>query len=202
MDLVAITRRMLSVLNSRSEPEFRLAILNRLSSRLGSEPYPSLLKGMILVAESDDEAAKELLADTIAFSIDQMNLPSGSVTSWGASSSDGNVQRQLGPIEYVTAWFSQPTQRRSLSLSGYQQTLASLIELFNCSADARGRYPRWLKNEAEGRQEGTYTKLTRERLATIARSWLNGLSPQAIADAAVAALPDTPSAQPLFLRDL
>jgi len=201
-DLVSITRKLLWVLDSRPEPEFRLAIINRLNQQLGEQPYPSLLKAMLMVAEGDDEPAKALLADTFAYAIDEMNLPTGSVSSWGASAGLPAYARRLGPIEFLTAWFSQPTDRTTLSRSGYQRTLVGLIKLFNCSAHARQLYPRWLQSEVESRQEGTYTKSTRDRLAAIARSWLDGLSAEAITEAAMTdqSLPSLGPA--MVLRDL
>ncbi|MCD9098974.1 hypothetical protein LU699_09985 [Luteimonas fraxinea] len=210
--------RMVSALAAHADPEYRLTVLKRLVRRLGEDRYPVFLRLLGVVAESDDTRAQRLLADTIGTALRRMDLPGGALSSWGAtrlpdsaapvSASDfsgqffgGTPRRMLGPVEYLTVWHLQRTQRTTLSAETFHTSLSRMIALLNQSEDARTLYPQKLAVDAQNELEGAYTRATRERLAAIATAWKAGRSPDEIAQAALdARATDTPHGW--VLRDL
>lgn len=210
--------RMVSALAAHADPEYRLTVLKRLVRRLGEDQYPVFLRLLGVVAESDDARAQRLLADTIGTALRRMDLPGGALSSWGAtrlpdhaapvSASTfsgqffgGTPRRMLGPVEYLTVWHLQRTQRTALTADTFRTSLARMIALLNQSEDARTLYPQKLAVDAQNELEGAYTRATRERLAAIAAAWSAGRSPEEIAQAALdAGAGDTP--QGWVLRDL
>ncbi|HRP72567.1 MAG TPA: hypothetical protein PK743_08055 [Luteimonas sp.] len=194
--------RLVAALAAHDDPEYRLAVLKRLSRRLGEDHYPMFLRLLGVVAESDDDEAKRLLADTVATALRRSDLPGGALSSWGATQLPDNVtgmsagalsagffgaspRRLLGPVEYLVVWHLQRTQRTSLGSDAFAHHLALLIDLLNHDADARTLYPQKLAADAQNELEGAYTRATRERLAAIAAAWQAGRTPQEIAQAAI-----------------
>jgi|GEM_PF-290309 len=194
--------RLVSALTAHEDPEYRLAVLKRLSRRLGEDHYPMFLRLLGVVAESDDGEAKRLLADTVATALRRSDLPGGALSSWGATQLPDNVtgmsagalsghffgaspRRLLGPVEYLTVWHLQRTQRSSLGSDTFRHHLALLVDLLNHSDEARTLYPQKLAADAQNELEGAYTRATRERLAAIARAWQAGRSPDEVAQAAI-----------------
>ncbi|TDK28964.1 hypothetical protein [Luteimonas terrae] len=210
--------RLVSTLAAHADPEYRLTVLKRLVRRLGEEKYPVFLRLLGVVAESDDTRAQRLLADTIGTALRRMDLPGGALSSWGATRLPdsaapvsasafsgqffgGTPRRMLGPVEYLTVWHLQRTQRTALSADTFRTSLSRLIALLNQSEDARTLYPQKLAVDAQNELEGAYTRATRERLAAIAVAWKAGRSPDEIAQAALdASAADTPHGW--VLRDL
>jgi hypothetical protein len=195
-DLLGSARALLQALANNPAPEARASILNRVAKRLGDEWYPAFIKIACVIGESDDEPAKRLLADTLAYAMKKGDLPSGSLTSWGvsvdwpannlAASLPGSFfraapRRNLGPIEYLSSWHSQSTNRTPLSDDVYRTALTSLLQLFNASPAAAGVYQSKLQTDSVIGLEGTYTTITRQRLATIAALWAEAVSPEEIA---------------------
>jgi hypothetical protein len=198
---VSAARQLLRALSLNSDEDYRHALLKRIVRKLDEAGYPRFIKLLSVVAQSRDDRAKRLLADTLAISLRKMDLPSGEMTSWGASSlgMDGTAisasmlsgglsysapRRFFGPIEYLAVWFGQSTQRRRLSTEAFEQALISLITLLNFSVQAASLYQNMLEAEAKSELEGAFTRLTRDRLTVIASLWRAGKSPQEIAQKA------------------
>ncbi|MEN1956833.1 hypothetical protein WCE34_04770 [Luteimonas sp. MJ204] len=199
--------RLVSALAAHSDPEYRLAVLKRLVRRLGEEQYPLFLRLVGVVAESDDERAQRLLAETFGVALRRMDLPGGALSSWGAtglpdpgapvaaSALSGHFfgatpRRMLGPVEYLVVWHLQRTQRTALSVDGFRSSLARMITMFNRSEEARTLYPQKLAADAQNELEGAYTRATRDRLSAIAAAWAAGETPERVAEAAA----DAPAA--------
>lgn len=188
--------RLAGALRSERNPEYRLAILKRLARRLGDGAYPVFLKLLSIVAESDDDVAKSAVAEALVLALNRMDLPSGHITSWGGSNLRGgeaegrepsastSPRRQLGPIEFLTAWYAQRTQLPQLDEKHYAQTLSLLIELCNHSPELRRLYPAKLDADSRSELEGAYTRVTRDTLAAIAKSWDAEASPADVARSA------------------
>jgi hypothetical protein len=210
--------RLVSALAAHSDPEYRLTVLKRLVRRLGEERYPLFLRLLGVVAESDDARAQRLLADTFGTALRRMDLPGGALSSWGATSlpeSSGPLaasafsgqffgatpRRLLGPVEYLTVWHLQRTQRTALGADTFRTSLARMIALLNRSDDARALYPQKLAADAQNELEGAYTRATRERLAAIAAAWKAGQAPDAVAQAALD-VPDASHPRDWVVRDL
>lgn len=217
--LRAAADRLVSALAAHADPEYRLTVLKRLVRRLGEDRYPVFLRLLGVVAESDDLRAQRLLADTFGTALRRMDLPGGALSSWGATRLPdsagpldasaftsgqffgGTPRRMLGPVEYLTVWHLQRTQRTALTADTFRTSLARMISLLNQSDDARSLYPQKLAVDAQNELEGAYTRATRERLAAIAAAWKAGRAPEDIAQAALdARAGDTP--QGWVLRDL
>lgn len=195
--------RLVALLGAHQDDEYRLTVLRRLARRLGEDRYPLFLRLLTVVAESDDHAAKRLLADTFGAALRRMDLPGGALSSWGATrlpetpTLDVNAlsggffgaspRRLLGPVEYLTVWHLQRTQRQLLGADSYRNTLALLVELFNHGEEARRLYPQKLAADATNELEGAYTRVTRDSLAAIAAAWQADKPPHAVAAAALAA---------------
>lgn len=199
--------RLVATLAAHDDDEYRLTVLRRLVRRLGEERYPLFLRLLTVIAESDDQAAQRLVADTFGAALRRMDLPGGALSSWGAArlpdtgSEPGTLnvnalsggffgaapRRLLGPVEYLTVWHLQRTQRIVLGADSYRETLARLVALFNRSEEARKLYPQKLAADAVNQLEGAYTRVTRDSLAAIAAAWNAGKTPEDVADAAVGA---------------
>src|SRR5690554_551234 len=207
--LRAAAGRLVSALAAHTDPEYRLTVLKRLSRRLGEESYPMFLRLLGVVAESDDARAKRLLAETLGAALRRMDLPGGALSSWGATRLPDNTapiaagalsgqffgatpQRLLGPVEYLTVWHLQRTQRTPLGAEAFRTALERLVDLLNHSEEARTLYPQKLAADARNELEGAYTRITRERLAAVATAWKAGGPPpecaQAASEAAAAAV--------------
>jgi hypothetical protein len=195
--------RLVASLAAHDDDEYRLTVLRRLARRLGDDGYPLFLRLLTVVAESDDTDAKRLLADTFGAALRRMDMPGGALSSWGATRlpqsgtldaaalSGGffgaSPRRLLGPVEYLTVWHLQRTQRIVLGADSYRDTLAKLVALFNHGDEARALYPQKLAADAANQLEGAYTRVTRDSLAAIAAAWKAGESPERVAQAAVSA---------------
>ncbi len=190
--------RLVGALAARPDDSFRLAVLRRIAEQPAADSYPVFLKLLITVAESSDSRAKAVLADTLAVGLKRLDLPSGRLTSWGATrlpEADGPVsagslsdvffggapKRMLGPLEYLTVWHSQRTQRIALTPATYRYAVTHLVELFNVNAEARRLYPAKLAADAGNEIEGVYTGFTRDRLQAMATTWLSGQPPAEVA---------------------
>jgi hypothetical protein len=196
-----VAARLAGALHGERSAEYRLGVLKRLARRLGEEAYPVFLKLLSIIAESDDDVAKTAIADALVVALNRMDLPSGQLTSWGGSNlradaaepagqaaqaASATPRRQLGPIEFLTAWYAQRTQLPQLDEKHYAQTLALLIELCNHSSELRRLYPAKLVADSRNELEGAYTRVTRDALATIAQAWTGDAAPADIARKVVA----------------
>lgn len=210
--------RLVAALAAHDDDEYRLTVLRRLARRLGDDGYPLFLRLLTVVADSADEDAKRLLAESFGAALRRMDMPGGALSSWGAThlpqpgaALDVNAlsggffgagpRRLLGPVEYLTVWHLQRTQRQVLGSDLYRQTLARLVALFNHDPAARALYPQKLAADALNQLEGAYTRVTRDALAAIASAWQAGQDPEQVAQAAVnAGATDHPSGW--LVRDL
>lgn len=193
-DLLGSAQALLDALTQPSNADLRSAVLNRVAKQLGDEWYPAFIKIACVIGESDDEAAKRVLADSLAQAMKKGDLPSGSLTSWGVSDEwmpppagvprsffRAAPRRSLGPIEYLSSWHSQSTNRAPLSDDVYRTSLTSLLQLFNASPAAARIYQIKLQSDSINELEGTFTAITRARLSTIASLWSQGILPAEIA---------------------
>lgn len=214
--------RLAAALIHNDNAEFRLALLKRVARRLGDEDgYPAFLKLILIVAESDSDEAKRAVAATFATALKRADLPAGQLTSWGAgrlrpaalpsgvtldSSFFGAApKRPFGPIEYLTAWSCQRTQRGMLSDETYAGALERLVTLVDFDTEAARLYPDKLEADTRSELEGAYTRATRQRLTAIATAWKSKQTPERIAAAAISAPGDVappPFPHGWLIRDL
>ncbi len=194
--------RLAAVLKEVRSIDVRIAVLKRLSDRMDDPGYPGLLKLLITISESNDQTARQSLADTLAVALQRLDPPAGELTAWGGGSSwnDLAIQpghwfdiqtlantpvRRFGPIEYLVVWYSQKTQRPYLSEEAYLNSVQQLIELINLSDLGRQLYPAKILSDLEHGQEGNYSRRSRSSLTQLARCWQAGESPKHIAIASL-----------------
>ncbi|MFK7888066.1 MAG: hypothetical protein AB8G16_14495 [Gammaproteobacteria bacterium] len=197
---VNLARRMTFALGLRDEEDFRLAVLKRVARRFGDDNYPEFIRLLLIIACSHDVRAKRRVSSALAIGLRRTDLPSGRLSSWGASTLSqpsegvtaselsgqffrGAPQRQLGPLEYLTVWHHQRTQRETLGREAYCFALSQLIELLNHDDEARKRYITRLTAESERQIEGAYTGASRDALARLSTAWSEGEAASAIAQA-------------------
>ena len=194
-------QRLIAFLETTDDPERSLTVLNLLCRRFGDHGYPGFIKLLLIIGDSAAMPAKQRLSDAIALGLQRGNVPSGVLTSWGATRFWASQQslhagmlpgnsmgvaprRQLDPLAYLTVWFCQRTHRPFLSESTYQRCVVTLLDLFNCSRAAREVYPLKIAADLTG-IEGAFTRQTRQRLGALAESWQRDLPASQIAASAV-----------------
>lgn len=181
--LLETTRRLIHALQQEASGDMRLALAKRLVRQLGDEAYPVFLKILLIVAESEDASAKQLVTDLLTAAAQRMDLPSGQLSAWGGSSHVGEEaampsgsasmtrKRLLGPIEYLTVWYCQQTQRPMLEEPLYADALRKLIGLFGLNPQLRKLYAEKLAADASNELEGTFTRDSRDILSRLSQSW-------------------------------
>lgn len=203
--LLETTRRLVGALQQESSMELRLALAKRIVRQLGDDAYPVFLKMLLIVAESEDSAAKQCVADLLAAAAKRMDLPSGQLSAWGSSGRNAadtvpattgsiNRRRLLGPIEYLTVWYCQQTQRPMLDRTLYADAMRKLLALFELNPQLRAFYASKLDAEVGTELEGTYTRNTRDILGRLAQRWQQtGSTPEDVVQAAIhGTTPDAP----------
>lgn len=191
--LLETARRLIGALQQEASIELRLALAKRVIRQLGEDAYPVFLKILLIVAESEDAAAKQTLADLLAAAAQRMDLPSGQLSAWGGSGQREppaphslSRRRLLGPIEYLTVWYCQQTQQPMLEETLYADAIRKLVALFDHNTQLRTLYAGKLLADAGDELEGTYSCETRSILARLARCWQQaGSTPEAVASAAL-----------------
>lgn len=195
--LLETTRRLVSALQQEPSIELRLALAKRIVRQLGDDAYPVFLKMLLIVAESEDTAAKQCVADLLAAAAQRMDLPSGQLSAWGSSygstaedatysAGSMNRRRLLGPIEYLTVWYCQQTQRPMLDQTLYADAIGKLLSLFELNPQLRALYAGKLGAEVGTELEGTYNRDTRNVLGRLAQRWQQaGATPEEVVQAAI-----------------
>lgn len=199
--LVDASSRLLAALSACGDSgEAGLAVVNRLARKLGREPdgFAVFIKLLLIISASGTPEQQRQLARIFSLGLRRGDLPSGLVSLWGGSSlwpvgvpvqaghfqinqRSSTPQRQLAPVEYLTAWHFQRTQQPQLDGELYATSLARLIELLNQDEECRTMYPRHLRQAAEDPAEGLFSRATRERLLTLAKGWEAGDPPEQLA---------------------
>lgn len=195
--LLETTRRLVSALQQEPSIELRLALAKRIVRQLGDDAYPVFLKMLLIVAESEDTSAKQCVADLLAAAAQRMDLPSGQLSAWGSSygstaedatysAGSMNRRRLLGPIEYLTVWYCQQTQRPMLDQTLYADAIGKLLSLFELNPQLRALYAGKLGAEVGTELEGTYNRDTRNVLSRLAQRWQQaGATPEEVVQAAI-----------------
>ncbi|CBL45964.1 Hypothetical protein HDN1F_23810 [gamma proteobacterium HdN1] len=172
-----------------------LAALKRVAQSGGDLAYPRFLKMLLIISESDDRVGQARIAQILAGGLRSMDMPSGSLSAWGASyfgqASQNTVisastlrsvpLRRWGPVEYLTLWFCQKTQRPYLSDHAFRKSLSSLITLVNMDDEARLLYPQKIIEQLSSGSEGACTRSARQRLQALSEAWAAGSAPDSIA---------------------
>lgn len=212
-----VAARLASVVRCAGSADEAGAILRQTVRMLGGVGYPGFLKILKIIAESDNEVAKYNVARAIGVCLQRSDLPAGELTSWGASSlhagdepisadelifQSGSVapRRSFGPIEYVTVWYCQGTQRPYLSYAVCREVLFHIIALCNYDATAARIYPVKLESELAAGPDGAYTRETRNCLRCLAAHWKKGEPPAVVVSQALSAIGGNTDQRQLWLH--
>jgi hypothetical protein len=150
--------------------EGAVALMEAVCTGLGDQLYPAFLRVLAEVNLRGEYAARAAVAQTLAQSLSQGRLPSGSRAAWG-SQQRGAQRRSLGPIEYLclAAWPQQGVPE--LSPEQFQTLASAVMELLDCDPDARLLYADHLSAVADDPLDGTMPREVRAALRSLAQSW-------------------------------
>jgi hypothetical protein len=169
----------------------RVELLERLCGALGDELYPALLGVLCAVGERGTPEARQAVAATLVEGLRSGRVPSGSRPAWGASTarSDANAMRRFGPLEYLCAWYAQPSVAPPPSAASFDRAMRSLLTLVASDARAQMLYCDRLRALADDPASGTLTRGTRDGLRQLVLAWEgSSADPQAAVDAFLQAL--------------
>lgn len=169
----------------------RIDLLERLCSALGDDLYPALLGVLCTVSERGTPDARRAVAGALVEGLRSGRVPSGRRPAWGASATriDDNAMRRFGPIEYLCAWYAQPSDSAPPSATSFDRAMRLLLSLVAADDRARMLYCDRLRALADDPLSGTLTRTTRDGLRQLAQVWEDGeREPQAAVDAFLQAL--------------
>lgn len=215
-EIVEAARSLLQLLRAAATPDDRVAIVNRVAHRIGDHLFPAFIKLIVTVGESRDAEAQRLLAETFADAIHRGDVPSGTLSSWGipaawaphpslanTASFGGATRRNLDPIEFLTAWHSQVTDRPALRDAIFARALLALLRVFSSVPKAATLFQMKLRSDCVNQPAGTFTDVTRARLTALADAWANAAPIEAIVQQAIGSAPHPgPVAAGLRIRTL
>jgi hypothetical protein len=173
--------------------EERVRFIQRVCLDLGDDLYPALLKILCIVGQHADEPARQVVAAGLVDALMTGRLPSGHFGAWGASNAalvrvGFGRGKSLGPIEYLCAWYAQPSGRPPLSATSFDAAASSLLALVGTSDKARNLYCAKLRADAADPLDGVLSRETRQALGAMALAWEQGAAPQAAIDLYVSGL--------------
>ena len=176
------------------DDDARVRLLETVCRGLGQRLYPAFLQILLTVERFGDGAARTGVAGTLVHCLASGRLPAGALPAWGgasvgASAPFGQV-RQLGPIEYVCAWYAQPSNLPTLSRAQLDTVLGALLRLVSSDARAAELYRRKLEHDADDPLGGALSNRTREAVRELVGAWRGADDDDDVARAAVAAYLD------------
>lgn len=177
-DWTTSARQLVVGLHGLSTDEGRVRLLEGLCRRLGQQLYPAFLQILLTVRRGGDDGAKRLVASTLVHCLVSGRLPSGELPAWGSSTiandrSFGRV-RLLGPIEYLCAWYAQPSNLEALSRRQFDTMLIALMELVANDERAADLYRQKLLHDAADPLDGALSNRTRDALRALVEGWERG----------------------------
>ena len=196
-DWIGAGRELVHGFSRLATPDERIRMLDRLCERLGGSLYPAFLQILCVVERNGSEDARRLVVDTLIHALRSGRLPAGRMPAWGASSGaasgalDGGAferGRSLGPIEYLCAWYAQPSELPALDVKDFDEFATRLLRLVSGSESARAMYCAKLLSDAEDPLGGSLSRETRAALAALANAWQTSDDPHAPVVACLEAL--------------
>lgn len=175
-----------------ADDELRVELLERLCLKLGDQLYPAFLQILYIIQEHADDTSRAAVARTLVDCLRSGRLPSGKLAAWGSSGFTGDSafgqSRRLGPIEYVCAWYAQPSNEAPMSQAQFTRILESLLSLVSADPAARQLYCQKLYSDADDPLGGSMSSQTRHGLRELIRNWQEDAAPQQCIEAFLAAL--------------
>lgn len=166
---------LISGLCALPEVELQIELLETVCVRLGDRLYPAFLQILHVIDEHADEQARSIMAKTLVDCLQTGRLPSGKLAAWGSSSFTGDSafgqSRRLGPIEFVCAWYAQPSSESPMSQQQFSIILESLLSLVASDHTAKQLYCYKLIADAEDPLGGSLSSQTRAGLIEMTNRW-------------------------------
>ena len=164
------------------KPEDRIRLTEKLCDRLGGNLYPAFLQILLNIEQYADEDAKALVTSTLVFELNSGRLPSGKLSAWGSSAlPEANAfgqTRSLGPIEYICAWYAQPSDQSPLAPAAFNTMATSLLRLAESDQAAKSLYCAKLAEDAQDPMGGSMSRQTRSAIGALAGAWSSGETPE------------------------
>ena len=158
-----------------AEGEQRIDLLEHLCIRLGDNLYPAFLQILHVVQKHGTNEARATVAKTLVECLQSGRLPSGKLAAWGSSSYSGDSafgqSRRLGPIEFVCAWYAQPSTESPMSQQQFSTIMDSLLSLVAADKNAKMMYCFKLQSDAQDPIDGSLSGQTRAGLTQLTESW-------------------------------
>ncbi len=160
---------------SYQDREQRIELLESLCTKLGDRLYPAFLQILHVISQRANEDARGIMASTLVNCLQTGRLPSGKLAAWGSRSFTGDSafgqSRQLGPIEFVCAWYAQPSTESPMSQQQFSIILESLLSLVSADNDAKNLYCHKLLSDADDPLGGSLSSQTRAGLSQMVAAW-------------------------------
>jgi len=159
----------------------RVELLDSLCHRLGPDMYPAFLQLLFVVEHHSDAQIQKQLTDTLVYAMSTGRLPSGVLPAWGSTSQTTSnpysTSRALGPIEFLCAWYAQPTNLPRIQDETFDDALSTLLRLIDSNRTARKMYCYNLNMDAINDSVGMFSRATRTAITRLAKTWnANGCS--------------------------
>jgi len=167
------------------ERDDRVALLESICDRLGGDLYPAFLQLLYTIERYADKSCKQSVVDTVSYGLSTGRLPSGKLPAWGSNSTQTSTYgqiRNLGPIEFLCAWYSQSTHLAPLSHEHFSTLCASFVRLFSLDQNAAEKYMQKISADISDPLVGALSNQSREGLKALVSAWHDGKSAEEIAN--------------------
>lgn len=180
-DWIAASHELVSQLQQLNDIDSRVELLDALCNRLGPDMYPAFLQLLFYIEHHSDNKIQKQLTDTLVYAMSTGRLPSGILPAWGSTSSTTSnrysTSRALGPIEFLCAWYAQPTNLPKLHDATFDDALSTLLRLVDSNRTARKMYCYNLNMDSINDSIGMFSRATRAGITKLAKAWnANGCS--------------------------
>ena len=153
----------------------RVRLLDRICVRLDNGLYPALLHILYCIENYGEHTAQEQIVNTLHYALSTGRLPSGKLPAWGSTERIDNSPfgqtRNVGPIEYLCAWYAQPTNLPAMDQGTFLTICSSLLRLVSIDENARDMYCQKLLSDADDPLSGSLSGNTRYGLKNLAQQW-------------------------------
>ena len=175
-DWHAAGQELINGLCAFEDPEEQIELLEAVCLKLGDSLYPAFLQILQVIGDQADESARALLSSTLVNCLQTGRLPAGKLSAGGSSQPTGasafGQSRRLGPIEFVCAWYAQPSTESPMSQQQFSAILDNLLSLVASDINAKRMYAQKLVNDAEDPLGGSLSRKTRNGLVQMTERWL------------------------------
>jgi len=180
-DWFAASDELCNQLQQLTSLDARVELFESLCFSLEPELYPAFLQLLFYVEHHADAQLQQQFTDTLVYAMGTGRLPCGTLPAWGSMSAATlapyTTSRALGPIEFLCAWYAQPTHLPQLSDAVFDDALSTLMRLIDSNTAARKWYCHNLKMDAINDSIGMFSSATRTAIAALAKAWnANGCS--------------------------